>query len=193
MKSLLIGACLVLSSCGYHLPSSSNQSIAVPYVKGDTSGVFTDFLVRELEMRGWLDYSSSAPYTLETKIVRDDKDQIGWRYDRKETSATLENRLRPTEGKRTITVLVTLKNEQTGEVLFGPKKVTADVDYDYVNFDTISDLAFSPAPGAPLVSVLAFSLGQLDSVEGAHRAALKPLYRKLSVLIADGLDSSINN
>ena len=193
MKTLLLSMCLLFSSCGYHFPGASNPSIAVPYVKGDTSGVFTDLLVRELEMRGWLDYSSDAPYTLETKIVRDDKEQIGWRYDRDPTNANLKDRLRPTEGKRTIAVLVTLKNEQTGEIIFGPKKVTADVDYDYVNFDTITDLAFTPAPGAPLTSVLAFSLGQLDSVEGAQRAALKPLYRKLSILIADGLDSSFNN
>ena len=190
MKCLLSIIASILCSCGYHLPPASNPSIAVPYIKGDTSGVFTSFLVRELEMRGWIDYSSSAPYTLEANIVSDHKEQTGWRYDREGTNPKIQSRLRPTESKRTMAVEITIRDEQSGEIVFGPKKVKADVDYDYVNFDTITDLAFIPAPGAPLTSVLAFSLGQLDSVEGAQMAALKPLYQKLAILIADGLDSS---
>ncbi|HPE85228.1 MAG TPA: hypothetical protein PLO43_03515, partial [Chlamydiales bacterium] len=157
MNKLLLSLSFLLCSCGYHFPSASH-SIAVPYVKGDTSGLLTDFLVRELEMRGWMDYSGAAAYTLDAKIVREDREPIGFRYDRKGTSDNRISRLRPTESKCTVTVEVVLRNENTGEIVFGPQKVKADIDYDYVNFDTISDLAFTPAPGAPLVPVLAFSL-----------------------------------
>ena len=184
---------VLCTACGYKLATpgvaSSYPKISVPYVKGDNTGKLTDYLVRELEMRGRLDYTDAASLTLATKIVTDQKERIGYRYDRKGTESNRISRLRPTESKRVMTVLVTLKDESTGKTIFGPKKVTARVDYDYVNFDTINDLGFTPS-GGPLTSVLAFSLGQLDAVEGAENAALDPLYRKLAILIADGIDAT---
>ena len=192
MRWFLTVAAFFLSACGYRLASDGESSyastVSVPYVKGDTSGKLTDYLVRELEMRGRLNYGDDAALLLEAKIVRNQKEEIGWRYDRKGTNSNRESRLRPTENKQIMAVEVTIKDNTTGEVLFGPQKVEARVDYDYVNFDTITDLAFTP-PGGPLTSILAFSLGQLDAVQGAQTAALEPLYQKLAILIANGLDA----
>lgn len=193
MKWFIVPLALICTACGYKLATpgfgSAYPKISIPYVDGDTTGKLTDYLVRELEMRGRLDYTDAAPLTLEAKIVADEKERIGYRYDRDETSSDLIDRLRPTESKRVMTVVVTLKDERTGKVILGPKKVTSRVDYDYVNFDTITDLRVTPPGGAP-TSVLAFSLGQLDAVEGAELAALEPLYRKLAILIADGIDAT---
>ncbi len=192
MKALITAA-LLLSGCGYRLSTpgmaADYPQVSVPYVEGDVSGLLTTALVRELNARGRFSTTGRARYTLNAKIIKDDKEQIGWRFDRQGTNADRISRLRPTEGKRTITLQISIEDNTSGKLVFGPSKVSADVDYDYVNFDTISDLAFTPPGGGAPVSVLAFSLGQLDAVEDAQTVALAPLYQKLSKLIADGLDA----
>ena len=194
MKVLwLVVAALSAAGCGYRLASSgiskNYSQISVPYIKSDTSGLFTDYLTRELAARGRFDAKDNHRYKLICKIIRNDKEQIGWRYDRDATNNTRIQRLRPVESQRIMAVEVTLIDTYSGAVVYGPKKVHSSIDYDYVNFDTISELGFR-APGASTRrSTLDFSLGQLDAVENADIAALDPLYRNLSRLIADGLDA----
>ncbi|MCP5492423.1 MAG: hypothetical protein H7A40_05210 [Chlamydiales bacterium] len=192
MKAL-IAIALILSGCGYRLATpgvaADYPQVSVPYVEGDISGVLTAALVRELNARGRFATTDKARYTLHAKIIQNENEQIGWRFDRQGTNAKRISRLRPVESKRIMTVQVSIEDNTSGKLVFGPSKVSADVDYDYVNFDTISDLAFTPPGGGPLVSVLSYSLGQLDAVEDAQTVSLAPLYQKLSKLIAEGLDA----
>ena len=60
------------------------------------------------------------------------------------------------------------------------------VDSDYVDQNSIRDLTFITTQGKPQ-TVLNFSLGQLDSVEGAHDDTTDVLYRRLSEKVADVL------
>lgn len=190
---LLVIAALSITGCGYRLATpgiAQNYSqISVPYIKGDTSGLFTDYLTRELAARGRFNTKDNSRYKLICKIVRNDKEQIGWRYDRDATNNTRIQRLRPVESQRIMAVEVSLLDTYSGNTVYGPKKVHSNIDYDYVNFDTISDLAFRAPGSSGRSSTLDFSLGQLDAVENADIAALDPLYRNLSKLIADGLDA----
>lgn len=72
--------------------------------------------------------------------------------------------------------------------MLGPLRFMADVDYDYVDGDSLQDLQFQNAEGQHLI-VLPFSLGQLEPQEAAHEAAQKPIYQKLSQKIVDAISA----
>ncbi len=79
---------------------------------------------------------------------------------------------------------VVLKETSSDQIIQGPFIISADTDYDYVDGDSIQDLAFINSEGQS-ITVLPFSLGQLESIESAQESATKPLYRKLAQKIAD--------
>ncbi len=181
---------LLLSSCGYrHQSSDSSGSIAIhlPYVRGDYEGRLTQELMRELAAVGIeLCESSSARYLLEVAIVKEQTDQIGYEYDREVLSAQIADRLLANEARRTVTATVSLRDQTTGELLFGPEEVSGEGEYDYLNGDSVTFYGFIDSEGMP-TSVLQFSLGQLDSVDGASTDVLTHAYRLLSQRLASGL------
>ena len=77
---------------------------------------------------------------------------------------------------------------QGTEVVYGPYRVAADADYDYVDGDSIRDLTFIDSSGST-ITVLPFSLGQLEPKESAALAATKPLYRRLAQKVVDAISS----
>lgn len=168
--------------CGYHLQGNENLSILVPYVQGDYDGAFTDELVRQVAILSpYKIGGGDSHYRLEAKIVTDRQDVIGYEYDHQDYK--LYNRLVSNEERRLIEVEVTLIEQATGKVLLGPEKVMAGVEYDFVDPESLPDVLVTPT----MQSTLSFSLGQLDSVEGARAGALASLYRKLAQKIASGL------
>ncbi len=182
----------LLSSCGYRFndedPTYQSKTISIPFVKGDTTdGQLTAALVREISTSGRFQYvGHDAHLTLQVVIVQDDKEKIGYRYDRHPISGKLRHNLVPTEGRRVLKTEVTLIDNITQKILVGPVFVTAMAEYDYVNSDNVYDLSFI-TPNGKRETVLNFSLGQLDSIEGAEDNALDPLYRSMALKIADGL------
>ena len=78
---------------------------------------------------------------------------------------------------------------QGSKVLFGPKRIEAIADYDYVDGDCVKDLVLDDTDLSKPIpiqqTVLAFSLGQLEPQETALDASCRPLYRKLSQKILD--------
>ncbi len=190
-----ISAMLLLYSCsGYRFePSpagaSSTVSVSVPYIAGDTAGVFTDELIYALGASGKFTYArEDGDVELKVALGSGPIDCIGYRFDRKGKENKRLKNLIPTEERLTLSAQVTLLNPSTECPLYGPKSVSASTDYDYYDFNSISDLSYT-GPNGQRQSSIAFSLGQLDSAEGARIDATQLLYRKLAVKIVDALSA----
>ncbi|MGL5263897.1 MAG: hypothetical protein ACRDAI_04895, partial [Candidatus Rhabdochlamydia sp.] len=68
----------------------------------------------------------------------------------------------------------------------GPFQVKANADFDCINFDSLADVAVV-LPGQKPQRMIDFSLGQLDSVEGAHDDSAQVVYKILARKIVEGL------
>ena len=193
-KHLIILSLLVLNaSCGYHFEDPEQlatryQTIEVPYVAGDQEGFLTDELVKAIGLSNRFTYAKGGELILQGTIVADQTTHIGWQYDREPTSGVRINRLVPNEGRREVTVQFSLIAARTGKVLCGPINVTAYSDFDFVDSDSLLDTSFLTPTGGRQ-SALFFSLGQLDSIQGAQSAALESLYQKLAYKIVRGMEN----
>lgn len=181
----------LLTSCGYKFqgnPTSSGPiSISVPYITGDVEGQLNTAIVRKIAEDPRFDYhTSGGAMTLVIAVLNDKNDRIGYRYDRVPTTGKRRKNIVATENRRTLKVEVKLIDAYTDELVAGPAVITASADYDYVDSNSIVDLTFVPPHGRPQ-TVLDFSLGQLDSIEGAHDGAGTPVYHSLAQKIVDGL------
>ncbi|EKE03068.1 MAG: hypothetical protein ACD_20C00278G0002 [uncultured bacterium] len=180
---------ILLTSCSYHLGRSQNPEkiiVNVPYVQGDYNGLFTNELIRQISYSANLNYKySDANYFLKVEIISDSTSQIGYKYDRDNNNERCKT-IRATEGRQTIAARISLIECSTNLVKFGPFDVKADSEFDYVDPDSLNDLSFINAE-KKRVTVLSYSLGQLESIENAKEAALKPLYESLSKKIVDAI------
>lgn len=193
MKTLgIFTSCLLLTSgCGYHFDGGEGEgrtvTISVPYIKGDLEGHLNAELVRALGNSGHFDcVQNGGELQLDASIIGDGDDRIGYRFDRNPESGELRDNIIGTENRRTMIALVTLIETSTHATVLGPQTVKAHVDYDYVDSNSIRDLTFITKQGVP-EKVLDFSLGQLDSVDGAHDDTSTRIYRYLAQKIVDGL------
>jgi outer membrane lipopolysaccharide assembly protein LptE/RlpB len=182
---------LMLSACGYHFENvqSENASvtISVPYIKGDPDGMLGAELTRALSSSGQFDcVQTGGMLILEVGIIAEGDNRIGYRFDRDPTNGKLRDNIIGTENRLTVSAEVKLMDAHTNQILVGPQVVKAYADYDYVDSNSIRDLTFYTPNGVP-EKVLDFSLGQLDSVEGAHDDAFAVIYRQLAQKIVDGL------
>jgi hypothetical protein len=190
--SLLSFFCpLLLCGCGYHFDAGEREgrtvTISVPYIKGDLEGKLNAQLVHALSASGHFDcVQNGGELILEASITGDGDERIGFRFDRNPQSGELRDNIIGTENRRTIIAVVTVIDPSTHTAVLGPQTVKADADYDYVDSNSIRDLTFITNRGIP-EKVLDFSLGQLDSVDGAHDDASTVIYRHLAQKIVDGL------
>lgn len=182
---------LLLAGCGYRFAGSEEDhaqvSISVPYIKGDGEGQLNSELVKALTASGLFDYvQNGGELTLHAAIITDADDRIGFRFDRDPTTGDLRDNIIGTENRRTMTIEVRLTDSRTEEVLVGPKVVTVRADYDYVDSNSIRDLTFKSTHEIP-ERTLDFSLGQLDSLDGAHADSSAVIFRHAAEQIVDGL------
>lgn len=178
-------------SCGYRwepdYPNEIRPSISVPFVQGDEDGTLTAEIVHKLAASGLADVTSkSGDYQLRVSIVNTTLEQVGYRIDPQKIKGEIKKNLLATEGRKTITMEAALYDKE--EVAFGPYKIVADIDYDYVDGDSLQDLTFTNSAGE-FLTVLPFSLGQLESVESAQEAALRPLNVRLAQKVVDAIFS----
>lgn len=194
MKLLKVISLLFLSSCGYHVVEDESpdfvSTITVPYVVGDSAGQLTAELVGQLSSEGFRCLPNDGNLVLKVVIIQNENERIGYRYEREHPSGKLTKHLLPVESRKNVTAEVTLINAATDEVLIGPSIVKADADFDYVLFDSIRDLSFI-SPGGHREKTIRFSLGQLDTVEGAQDDATLVVYRHLAAKIVDGIVNHI--
>jgi outer membrane lipopolysaccharide assembly protein LptE/RlpB len=187
----LLSALLLLMGCGYHFEGSQSAegtiSISVPYIKGDGEGRLNSELTAALSASGMFDcVQNGGELILQAAIIADGDDRIGYRFDRDPTTGKLRDNIVGTENRRTMSAQVTLIDAHTQETVLGPDNISATADYDYVDQNSIADLAFITTHRMPQ-KVLDFSLGQLDSVDGAHDDSSIVVYRHLAQKIVDGL------
>ena len=183
-RLLLLEACFVLflSACCYKVEHAEEQimTLEVPYIKGDFDGRLTDAVTQKLLSSSRFNViSHDAQYRLEIKIKKNKNVHVGYRYDRIESTGQLIDRLIPIEERKKMIVEVSVLDSHELKLAYGPYEVEAFADFDFVNFDTYHDLAFIDLQGIPQSS-LAYSLGQLDSNEGANHSVYDALYDHLA-------------
>lgn len=188
--------------CGYHVDGGAVAShfptISVPYFCGDNDGTLTDAVIKGLSTSGEFSYvARDGAVILDGTIISDTSEHIGYQFDRHPVSGERIHRLVPNEGRREITVRISLIDSRTKKVLYGPFDVSAYSDYDFVDSDSLQDTSFI-GPTGTRDSVLFFSLGQLDSAEGAKATSRYPIHDRLAVKIVEGIsnlpynDSNLN-
>jgi hypothetical protein len=177
---------LMLVSCGYRAANSEEKkTISVPYIEGDQQGQLTAEVIRQLQETGYYDFvRRGGDLVLKAVIVGDQKETIGFSYDRKGQSGKIEKNLMATENRRNLTVEIQLL--EGDKVILGPLKITAAGEFDYVDVNSLQALSFINDRGRR-EKVVNFSLGQLDSIEGAEDNVLTPTYRGLARKIAAAL------
>lgn len=188
MLSRVLVLLFLLTSCSYHAGRSNSTEkivVSVPYIKGDYNGLFTNELIKQISYSPSFNYTySHSDYLLKVEILSDITDQIGYKYDRNNENQR-QKYIRATEGRQTVVAIVELVDLKTNETKYGPFEVKADSEFDYVDPDSLNDLSF--VVDDKRVTVLAYSLGQLESIDSAKEASLKPLYECLSKKIVDAI------
>ena len=190
LKLLLIA--LSFTSCGYHTAVSDNKTtISIPYVEGDAQGQFTAELIRQLTNSDIYEFvKKDGDLDLKVTIVGDKSDIIGFQYDLSHKKGKIERNLMAEENRRTLTAQVTLTDTSTEKVVRGPVNISTSTDFDYIDVNSLKEVSFINAHGNR-EKTISFSLGQLDSIEGAQDAALTPIYRQLARNIALALQKSM--
>ncbi len=180
-KGIALCLILLMASCGYRFVGDGEQkTVAIPYVIGDVEGQLTNALIRQFSSTTQFAYHPSCgQLILKVNLLEDTNEKIGFRYQRQEHTGKIKKHLFPTENRRTLKAEVCLIASSTDDVVFGPVEISANADYDYIDEGSLYDLTFV-SPSGKLTPILAFSEGQLDSVEGAQDDVLTPLYRKLA-------------
>ncbi|MGB7978640.1 MAG: hypothetical protein WCF19_05720 [Chlamydiales bacterium] len=181
-----------LVSCGYRWQPSGLEggrpTITVPFVKGDEDGSFTSEIISCLSSSGLADVvSHGGEYELRVSILGEESEKIGFRVDPQKVDGKIRKNLLAAEGRRRMTIEAALWSRD--QCAFGPYKISADAEYDYIDGDSIQDLTFVN-PAGVVVTVLPFSLGQLEPVESAEHAATRPLFARLARKIADAISSN---
>jgi len=200
---IYIVSTILLSSCGYRYTSEdsflslSKVRIAVPYIPGDADAIFNNELVYQLAASGHFHcVTSDADYILQAIILSDTQSRIGFRYDRDNVSGSLEKNLLGVEDRRSVKAEISFIEAGSGKIVIGPIEVSSDVDYDYTDPGSPDDLLYTSPYGHSL-SIMQFSLGQLDSYEGAYDSTSRGVFTRLAEKITEGLiqklmDSSQN-
>ncbi len=187
LKFPLLASLLALSftSCGYHNAASDDRTtISIPYVEGDAQGQLTAELIRQITNSNMYDFvKKDGDLCLKVTIMGDKNEIVGFQYDLTTKKGKIERNLMAEENRRTLTAQVTLTDTTTEEVIVGPVNITASTDYDYIDVNSLKTVSFINEHGKR-EKTISFSLGQLDSIEGAQDAALTPIYRQLAQKIA---------
>lgn len=190
-KILLLFSILSLSSCGYRGVYCDTAEIAKPVsialISIDDNGLLRQKLAKGLSASGKYYYTSTqSRYQLNVQILTNKTENIGYMWDRKPITGVLLNKLYPSEGRRFITAKVTMKDTHLNENLIKPFEVSTQTDYDFVNPTVLENIQFIDTFGE-VKSVLQYSLGQLDSEEGAQTESYEPLYDLLVEKIIRGI------
>lgn len=182
---LILILCL---GCKYQFETNLEEqtSICIPYIRGDVEGQLNQALIREISACDGFNYSYDSSFLLHITILEDKDEPIGYRYDRNPNNQTLRKNIVSVENRRLITAEVELIDQESNCVILGPFRVKANADFDCINSDSLADIVVA-LPNQKTQRMIDFSLGQLDSIEGAHDDSAQVVYRVLARKIVEGL------
>ena len=144
----------------------------------------SDEIIRKVSESTHLNFcNNQGDYSLKIQLVSLNHETIGYRKDQ-EKDFTLRDNIIASEGRYKAVACVSLIDNKTCKVCFGPTEVSSYVNYDYVDENSLQDLSFIDENGQR-VTVLDFSIGQLESEESARFAAEDPLFKSLAEKIVD--------
>jgi hypothetical protein len=172
---------LFLSSCHYQFGhgelSQQYSTISVPYIEGDREGDFTAEVIKRIGTSGSFRYETTGgDLILSIKILDYENEDVGYRYDRKK-HGEIKKVIIPTETRLKVTAEVIVKDACTGQIIRGPAVISTSMDFDH-------DFYFSRN------EVNVFSLGQLNDIDAAQDAVMRPLYQSLAEKIVDYVTNS---
>lgn len=184
-----LGGVVFLASCGYrwspHEARLERPTFSLPFAVGDEDGLFTAEMSSALTASGLAHLrSSEGDFRLEITLLSEGLETIGFRKDKQKVNGKNKRNMVACEARKKIAAEVTLFSGSSDQIVFGPCRIEADTDLDYVDGDSYKDLTFVDPQGAPQ-AVLPFSLGQLEAYESAREAAKHPLYSRLAQKIVD--------
>ena len=182
---------LLCAGCGYQVSKGTlgegSHTVSLPLIRGDEEGYFRNNLAKELSKSGHFIYSSGeAHYRLDVAIVEDKKETVGYAWDQAPVTGAFIKRLYPNEGRRKVKVSVSLVDTVKKKAVVPPFFVSVSTDYDFVNPTALQNVQFKDIHGQ-VQSVLQYSLGQLDSEEGARQETAGPLSQMLATEIVSAL------
>jgi len=195
-KTSFLAVCLLLcTSCNYkvaQLEHNGDRALetSIPVIKKDAKGILRNQIAREMAYTNRFNYKDrNAKYKLLVTITEDSTSKIAFMWDRNpQTNADLEV-FYPTEGQREVVAKVELVDAKSGEKVIEPFFLKAESIYDFVNPTVPGTLEFND-PYVGDLSVLQYSLGQLDSEEGAQAESYRPAYEDLAKKIVSRLAKS---
>lgn len=185
-RFLIILAQGLLSSCGYHCFYPEKRStISIPYITGDLQGQLTIELTQQIQELGFCRIQfNNGDFILKVRLIEDKDEIIGYRYG--DDFHGKDKKLVADENRKKLTAEVVLIENSTGKTTLGPLYVNSSATYDYVDVQI-------PIYRKSALNSLSFSLGQLDSIEGAQDAAFRLVCQQLAKKIALILNVSMNS
>lgn len=196
MKNLALALMLAVAtaSCKYQTACiQSNQSqpvqTSIAVVKKDPNGYLRNFVAQEMAKTPCLDFKQwDAKYELKIDIVGDRCSKISFMWDRHPGTNIRKEVFYNSEGSREIVAKVQLVDARTKKIAIKPFFLRTFADYDFVNPTNRSNIEFDEDDRA--ASILQYSLGQLDSEEGAKIESYRAAYQRLAEKIVSRLAKS---
>ena len=188
MRNILLSIMMILSmiSCSYKSVNSKplrhrgDLSTSIAVIKKDPDGYLRNYLAREIGFSNLFSYKDvNAKYKLYITITEDNTSRICFMWDRNPVTNENLGVYYPTEGMRAVIAKVELKDSLSDKSVIEPFYLKANGIYDFVNPTVPDTVQFETAFGGD-ESVLQYSLGQLDSEEGAKSASYEPIYQDLA-------------
>lgn len=170
---------LLTTSCGWHLANQYGRehTVSVPYVSGDSDGLLTSNLVKEVEKQGAFRYvQDGGSLTLQVEILDTKSENIGYRFDPQKLFDKKHKTI-PSETRKKILAKVTLVNSATQAVVLGPAYILSASEFDHQYYNLSHNIN-------------RFSLGQLTDIDTTSDVVDIPLYRQLSQDIASYLQNN---
>lgn len=178
-----------LSSCGYKLVEGDKGQITfhVPKIQGDATGALQQEVISAVSILPGFIFDPFQS-TIEIVVTIDSltTDHRDFQYQTDDLTGEIIDRLSPVESCHDAKIRFTVLKRSTKKELLDPIDIRQRIDFDFSDFRSYNDLAFTNTSGQK-ITTLSYSLGQLSAEDDAYKSAMKPLYQKIANKISSYL------